>query len=129
MAIALLRGRLTPREYEGAPWETGEAKAVMAKIELVQDPEADRALDTKGLLGARLVAQLADGRTEEILIRQPKGHPDAPLSGGELLEKMTSMVERAALAGAPGRLLDLCARLSTPEDVASLIEACRIRQA
>jgi 2-methylcitrate dehydratase PrpD len=101
----------------------------MAKIELVHDPEADRALDTRGILGARLAAILADGRTEEVIVQQPKGHPDAPLSDSELLEKMTSMVESAAPAATPGRLLDICGGLSTPEDIASLIEACRIRRA
>jgi 2-methylcitrate dehydratase len=129
MAMALLRGRLTPREYEGAPWETAEVKTAMAKIELVKDAEADRALDTEGILGARLVAELADGRTEEIIIQQPKGHPDAPLSRAELLEKMASMMESAKPGGTPERLLDLCSRLSTPEDVAALIESCRIGQA
>jgi 2-methylcitrate dehydratase len=129
VAAALLRGRLTPREYEGAPWETDEVKTVMAKIELVHDPEADRALDTHGILGVRLAAILADGRTEEVIVQQPKGHPDAPLSHSELLEKMTSMVESAAPAATPGRLLDICGGLSTPEDIASLIEACRIRRA
>ncbi|MGH7835180.1 MAG: hypothetical protein ACREQK_16165, partial [Candidatus Binatia bacterium] len=112
--------------YEGAPWETPEVKAVMEKIELVKDPEADRDLDTGGILGARLVAELADGRAEEIIVRQPKGHPDAPLSGAELLEKMTSMLEGVVPADAPERLLDLCTQLSTPEDVAELIETCRI---
>ena len=34
----------------------------MAKIELVEDPEKNRALDTEGILGVRLVAELTDGR-------------------------------------------------------------------
>jgi 2-methylcitrate dehydratase len=129
VAMALLRGRLTPREYEGAPWETPEVKTVMAKIELVKDTEADRALDTDGILGARLVAEMADGRVEEIIVRQPKGHPDAPLSDAELLEKMTSMLESVAPGLPPERLLDLCGQLSIADDVAALVEICRIRQA
>jgi 2-methylcitrate dehydratase PrpD len=129
MAMALLRGRLTPHEYEGAPWEKPEVKAVMEKIDLVKDPEADRALDTEGILGARLVAELADGRTEEIIVRQPRGHPDTPLTGADLLEKMSSMLEGVAASDTPKGLLDLCGRLSTPEDVAELIETCRIERA
>jgi 2-methylcitrate dehydratase PrpD len=93
MAMALLRGQLTLREYQGEPWKTSEVKAVMAKIELVIDPERDRAFNTQGILGVRLVAELNDGRTEEIIVQQPKGHPDAPLSDAELLEKMTWLVE------------------------------------
>jgi 2-methylcitrate dehydratase PrpD len=76
----------------------------------------------------RLVAELNDGRTEEIIVQQPKGHPDAPLSDAELLEKMTWLVETAAPALAPLRLLDLCHRLSTTEDVVALIESCNIER-
>jgi 2-methylcitrate dehydratase len=126
MAMALLRKRLTSREFEGAPWETSEVKTAMAKIELVIDPERDRAFDAEGVLGVRLVAELNDGRTEEIVVHQPKGHPDAPLSETELLEKMTWLLQSAALKSQ--RLLDLCHRLSTVEDVAALVESCRVQQ-
>jgi 2-methylcitrate dehydratase len=121
MAMALLRGRLTPVEYEGAPWETTEVKNVMAKIELVIDPEMDRAFDTQGNLGVRLKAELTDGRSEEIVVRQPKGHPEAPLSDPELLEKMTWF-----LPNSPARLLELCNHLSTSAHIKELIECCRV---
>jgi len=126
VAMALLRGRLTHREYDGAPWETAEVKTVMSKIELVRDPERDRALDAQGILGVRLVAELTDGRTEEIIVHQPRGHPDAPLSDIELTQKMTWLLEDLTPPDTPGRLLELCSRLSTPEDVNELIEACRV---
>ncbi len=128
VAMAFLRGRLTSREYDGAPWETPEVKAVMAKIELVRDPERDKALDTGGILGVRLVAELADGRVEEVIVHQPKGHPDAPLSDAELLEKMTWLLEGLAPADTPRRLLDLCSRLSTPEDVKELVKTCHVTE-
>jgi 2-methylcitrate dehydratase len=128
MAMALLRGRLTPCEYEALPWKTAGVKSAMAKIELVIDPARDRAFDTEGILGVRLVAELNDGRTEEIIVRQPKGHPDAPLSDAELLQKMTWLVESAAPSLAPVRLLNLCHRLSTIEDVEKLVDSCNIEQ-
>ena len=120
MAMALLRGRLTSREYDGSPWETSEVKALMSKIELVREPERDRAMDKDGILGVRLVAELTDGRVEEAVVRQPKGHPDAPLSDAELLEKMTSLLDGVAPADTPRRLLALCSHLSTPEDLKAL---------
>ena len=129
MAMALLRGRLTTREYDGAPWERPEVKAAMSKIELLRDPERDKALDMEGILGVRLVAELTDGRVEEIIVHQPRGHPDAPLSDAELLEKMTWLLEGLAPAETPRRLLDLCNRLSTPEDVKELVETCRVTKA
>lgn len=125
-AMALLRGMLTSREYDGAPWETPEVKAVMTKIELLRDPERDRALDAQGILGVRLVAELIDGRTEEIIVHQPRGHPDAPLSEAELVQKMKWLLEDLVPPDTPSRLLDLCSRLSTPEDVHQLVEACHV---
>ena len=128
MAMALLRGKLTSREYDEAPWETPEVKALMPKIELVKDGESDRAFDTRGILGVRLVAELTDGRTEEIIVHQPKGHPHAPLSDTELLEKMRWLLEDLAPADTPMRLLDLCGRLSTPDDVQELLTICHVER-
>ena len=128
VAMALMRGRLTPREFEGSPWETSEVKTVMANIELVIDPERDRAFDVEGLLGVRLVAKLNNGRTEEIVVRQPRGHPEAPLNETELLEKMTWLLQVSPPALEPQRLINLCNRLSTVEDIAELIDCCRIDQ-
>jgi 2-methylcitrate dehydratase len=128
-AMALLRGRLTSREYDGAPWETAEVKALMAKIELIEEPARNRALDAEGMLGVRLVAELTNAGTEEIAVQQPKGHPDAPLSDAELLEKMTWLLEGLAPAHTPARLLDLCNRLSTAEDIQQLIETCKVTPA
>jgi 2-methylcitrate dehydratase len=124
MAMALLRGRLTPREYDSAPWESAEVKSLMAKIELTIDPARDRAYAAAGILGVRLVAELNDGRSEEIVVHQPKGHPDAPLSDADLLEKMTWLLQTPASALAPRRLLELCNRLATVEDLAELFKSC-----
>ena len=124
-AMALLSGRLTSREYEGAPWERSEVKALMSKIKLVREAQRDRALDKEKILGVRLAAQLADGRVEEVVVHQPRGHPDAPLSDTELLEKMISLLDGVASVDTARRLLDLCNRLSTPQDVNALVEACR----
>jgi 2-methylcitrate dehydratase PrpD len=128
MAMALLRGRLTTREFQGAPWQTPEVKAVMAKLELVIDADRDRAFDTQGILGVRLVAELTDGRTEEVIVHQPKGHPDVPLSDAELLEKITWLLESMAPAHTAKRLLDLCGRLSSTDDIDELVETCRLKQ-
>lgn len=100
----------------------------MAKIELVINLKRDRAFDAEGILGVRLVAELNDGRTDEIIVQQPKGHPDAPLNDAGLLEKMIWLLQTPASKLEPQRLLDLCNRLSTVEDIAALVENCRVEQ-
>jgi 2-methylcitrate dehydratase len=129
MAMALLHGRLTAQEYEGSPWETTRVKSLMSKIELVEDPERNHILDTEGILGVRLVAELNDATINEITIHQPKGHPDVPLGDADLLEKMACLLEGRAPAQTPMRLLDLCRRLSTAEHVQQLIETCKVAPA
>jgi len=124
--MALRRGRLTSREYDETPWETPEVKGLMAKIELVDDPERNRAFDTQGILGVRLVANLLDGAMEEIIVHQPQGHPDSPLTDAALLEKMTWLLDGLAPAQTPRQLLDLCTHLSTTEDVKRLVETCAV---
>ncbi len=126
MAMALLRGRLTPREYAGAPWQTAEVKSLMARIELVNDATRNREFDKRGMLGVRLVSEFVDGRVGEVIIEQPKGHPDAPLSDAELLQKMNCLLEGVSPSTRAATLLDLCSRLSTAEDVTELIEGCRL---
>jgi 2-methylcitrate dehydratase PrpD len=76
----------------------------------------------------RLVAELNDGRTEEIIVHQPKGHPDAPLSDADLLDKMTWLLQPQATLLRPRRLLDLCNRLATVEDLAELVESCGVER-
>jgi hypothetical protein len=46
------------------------------------------------------------------------------LSDAELLEKMAWLLENLAPARTPERLLDVCSRLSTAEDVQQLMEIC-----
>jgi 2-methylcitrate dehydratase PrpD len=98
----------------------------MAKIELVEAPERNRSLEAQGILGVRLVAELTDGGAEEIIVQQPKGHPDAPLSDADLLSKMTWLLEGIAPAHTPARLLELCRRLSTVDDIKQLLAACNV---
>jgi 2-methylcitrate dehydratase PrpD len=100
----------------------------MAKIKLVIDPERDGAFDREGLLGVKLVAELTDGRSEESVVHQPKGHPQSPLSDAELLEKMTWLMPTETAALRPRRLLDLCQHLATAEDITDLVEICRVEE-
>ena len=57
-----------------------------------------------------------------------RGHPDAPLSDVELLEKMTWLLQTPAPALKPQRLLELCNRLSTVEDIVELVESCHVER-
>ena len=72
------------------------------------------------------MAELRDGRAEEAVVHQPKGHPDAPMSDDELLAKMTWLLEDVAPGGTPQRIFELCATMSTKDDLDALLAACRL---
>lgn len=126
MAMALLHGKLTLREYEGEPWLATNVRDVMGRIELVVEPERERAFMQEGALGVDLTALLADGRVERAAVRQPKGHPDAPLSQAELLAKMRWLVEDVEREGTAERILEICMGMQSADDVTALIDACAV---
>lgn len=126
MAMALLRGKMTLREYENAPWLSEDVRDVMRRINLVVDPERERAFVQEGALGVELTAHLADGSVQRAEVHQPKGHPDAPLTDSELLAKMRWLVEDVAPSGTAERILDLCMRLESAHDARALIAACNL---
>ena len=126
MSMALLRGKLTRREFEDAPWTRADVQKLMQKIELVHEKERDLAFMARGVLGVRVKAELTDGRTETVEIHQPRGHPDAPFGKEGLERKITWLVEDVAAPGTARRLIELCNGMSTSEDLNSLIEACKI---
>jgi 2-methylcitrate dehydratase len=128
MALALLHGRLTPQEYEGEPWTNAPVKEILKKIKLIIDPERDRGFCEQSVLGVRLMAELRDGRTEEVIVHQPKGHPEAPLTEAELLQKFNWLIADVAPALKPERLLDLCMTLSTAKDLEAILQSCKVEQ-
>ncbi len=126
MAMALLRGKMTLREYQNAPWLDNAVRDLMRRIDLVVDPQRERQFIQNGALGVELTAHLADGNVLSTEVRHPKGHPDAPLTDDELLTKMRWLLEDVAPTETPERILDLCLRLETPADVRALIAACNL---
>jgi hypothetical protein len=52
-----------------------------------------------------------------------------PLSDAELRKKLTWLLEGLAEPETPARILELCKRLSTIEDVEELVKTCQVRQA
>lgn len=132
MASALLSGRLTPAEFDNEAWTSPEVRAMMDRLTLVIDPELDRAFAERGVYGVRLDARLKDGREETVEIRQPKGHPDDPLSDAELTDKIAWLTERLpippAAADFPRTLFDHCMNMATERDMERLGELLAIAE-
>ncbi len=124
VAVALRDGDLTPSSYQGEPWRDPALLDLMRRIDLVIDPEFERAFHQQGVLGCRVVVELLDGRRLEATIRQPPGHPDNALSREELLAKLRALVEPRLGPGAAEPVLAEAERLPGAPSVAALLEAC-----
>ena len=103
-----------------------EVREIMKTIKLVHEQGRDKDLIEKGILGVRLLATLKDGRTEEVIIHQPSGHPDAAFSDEDLLNKMSWLLGNVTRSINHTRLLSLCEQMSEDGDVGSLMNECRI---
>lgn len=126
MSMALLRGKLTPREFDDAPWTRPHVQALMDKIHLVLDQARDSAFLEKGVLGVRVEAQMTDGPTQIVEIHQPKGHPDAPFNEADLNRKIEWLVEDVSAPGTADHLINICNQMSSKDDLRALIQTCKI---
>ena len=125
VAVALRDGDLTPASYDGEPWRDAALRDLMRRIDLVIDPAFEEAFTMRGQLGCRLVVEMLDGRRLEAVVRQQRGHPDVPLTRGELLAKMRGLVDRKLGAGAADRLLAEVEALPNAPGVDRLVAVCR----
>ncbi|HZR98850.1 MAG TPA: MmgE/PrpD family protein [Chloroflexota bacterium] len=121
VALALLRGRLTPADYADAPWAAPEVRALMARVRLVETPERQRAYVEQRLIGCEVVVRLRDGSERAVAIAQPRGHPDAPLADTELVAKLDDLLAGALGPAGGERLLAACAALPAAPTLAPLL--------
>jgi 2-methylcitrate dehydratase len=126
VAVGLRDGDLTPASYDGEPWADEDLIDLMRRVDLVIDPEFERAFVEEGRFGCRLVVELHDGRRLERTVSQQKGHPDNPLSRDELLAKMTSLTAPNTDAAFAERLLALVEALPDAANVNDLVTLLRL---
>ncbi|HLH23327.1 MAG TPA: MmgE/PrpD family protein [Chloroflexota bacterium] len=111
VALALLRGRLTPADYADAPWQAPDVRALMGRVRLIETPERQRAYVERRLIGCEVVVRLRDGSERRAAVAQPHGHPDAPLGDADLVAKLDDLLAGALGPAGGQRLLAACAAL------------------
>lgn len=124
LARMLEQGVFTLRSYDGEPWRDPALLEAMQRMNLIVDPEAQRAFLEDGLHPATVRVTDQNGQVYEGHVDQFSGHPDRPLSDVELAEKLTELVDDADVwgAGAGQRLLACCLDLDERPDVRELVE-------
>ena len=126
MAMALMNGEMTLRAFEGEPWLRADVRSAMDRIRLIVDTERNRSFVDEGLFGVLLEAELSGGRSETIEVRQPKGHPDDPMSDDKLITKMYWLLEGIVDDRVPADLFDICMNMTSASDVDVLTDLCTV---
>jgi 2-methylcitrate dehydratase PrpD len=126
VAVGLRDGDLTPASYDDEPWTDEGLLDLMRRVDLVIDPEFERAFVEEGRFGCRLVVELHDGRRLERTISQQKGHPDNPLGRDELLAKMRAFTMRNADAPFAEQLLETVKSLPVAANLNDLVRLLRL---
>lgn len=116
----LARGRVDVPDF-GSPEMLNDpaVHAFAARVRLVPDDNTDE----NAIAPQRIVVRLTDGTVHEVTIRAIYGHPDAPLTEAENLDKFARNCghARAPLgAAARERIVAFVAALEAAEDVAAL---------
>lgn len=101
-AHALIHGSVRLNAFEPDRLNDPHLRALMAKVELVADPELSRAFPRQR--AARVEIETTDGRKLAHFQETRKGDPEMPLTDAELNDKFLELVA-PVLGGAPARAL------------------------
>jgi 2-methylcitrate dehydratase PrpD len=110
----------------GGRWRDPAVLALMDRVKLEADPEAEAVL-AQGYMLARVSMELADGRVEQAETTFARGNPRNPLSETELRDKFMGLAGPAIGAAAARKLNESLERLETLEGVAGIAAMLRRR--
>ena len=118
LALAILKGRNTPREYTMEALADADLRAFASRVRIVEDT----GLSTKypGRMPARVTVRTKAGAAFEQLVVDARGSPGAPLSSGEIAAKFRSQVAHALGAEGCEKLLQVLRGIDELDDVAKL---------
>lgn len=115
-AIALLKRRLAPVDFDDAVVNDAAVKELRSKVVVSTDPQV-------GKRGASVTVRLADGRVLEKSVRDNRGTPDNPLRDEDIERKFLDSAVRALGDRRARALLDRCWHVEELDDLAELVTA------
>ena len=120
MAIALLDGELTPRQFEGERWQEPLVQSLMNKFSI----EADSGLKSRGAsFPAVLEATLTSGATRRIEMAFAPGDPRNRFTEDQMRQRFRRYSESIWTAERRDLICDLVGRLEELSDVRQLAKA------
>jgi 2-methylcitrate dehydratase PrpD len=117
-AAALGRGRVAIDDFEDGPVRDADVAALVPRVRMVVDPSLPEGLDQQAW--SRVTVRLRDGRTLAEPPRGASGHPDAPLSDGQLREKFLACAAGVLARGDAEALVEQLTHLEAVPDIRAL---------
>ena len=111
VAAALARGRLSLAEFSPEILEDGEIRALMARVEIWEDPQLRTGAEASFCWPASIEIRTVGGQTFRAVEAVGRGHPDKPASIHDLEQKFRECAAPVLAPEAVGRVLELVSRL------------------
>ncbi len=118
LAIAVLRGRNTPREYTMATLSDPEVREFAGRVQVLEEAGLDKL--TEGRFAARIKVRTRSGQVFEHLMADAKGAADALLSSDEIDNKFRAQVTDLLGTQRCENLLKTLRDVASLEDIAQL---------
>ena len=118
LALTLLKGGNTPREYTDEALADPKLRAVAARVQVREAPELSQ--EFPGRMPARVKVRVRGGAVREELIVDAKGSPGNPLSSAEVDAKFRSQVVPVFGARACDEVLLVLRGIDALDDIAKL---------
>jgi len=119
IAISLIDGEVTLKQFTNEKVKDTAVRELMKKIKYVHPPEMGAGLvDT----GGKLVVKRRDGEVHSQMVHVAKGNPENPLSKDDLIHKFKDCVSLSLFPEDANKSLDLLLNLESIRDIAELMD-------
>lgn len=105
VAAALVDRKVTQEQFASARYQDPVIRSLLKKVEIIDDPDLSPLYPEK--FPARVIVTLDDGSSCEATFMYPKGDPNNPLSGDELITKFRDNVAGVLPEARAERLLSV----------------------
>ena len=120
IAVALLYGEVTPKQFEKEKIYLPEVKALIEKISVIPDIKYDHIRGTPRVVTVKLL----DGREYSKEVRFAKGSPENPISWNEVCGKFKNCTEQLMEMSNIKQIMEIVSRLEELKNINTLTEKC-----
>lgn len=123
IAAAIVDRQVTPAQFAAAKILDPKLRAQLRKVEVVADPEIERAFPALQRVKVRI--DTADGRSFHKELDYPKGDPRNPLSDQEIETKFRALAARVLNKKRQNEVIDHVWNLDKAEDLTALMASLK----